>query len=146
MGLTCTRNDDARWSIRAKASLCLHFFSWFRKSTNHIWDNSKQDKAYFLCTDTLSQKKWLFSCFFKDHSLPFSQNGCSLLWVIQIFANEFLIFCLDLHLQIKIIGLLGTIDAFSNLMPRIHIFDLILRIFFLFIKIKGFFKVSDFRL
>ena len=35
---------------------------------------------------------------------------------------------LDLHFQIKIIGLLGPIDNFSNLMLRIHDFNFMLRI------------------
>ena len=98
-----------------------------------------------------------FHGFFKDHSLSFSQiDDDSLLSVIQIFVNEFLMsFGQNHHFWIRIIGLLGPINAFSNLklrihnsnlISRIHIFNLMLSIFFLLIKTKGFFKMADLRL
>ena len=64
----------------------------------------------------------------------------SLLLVIQVFVNEFLIFGLQIlgpldglvDFLVKIfyhcIGLLGPIDASSNLMSRIHILNLMSRI------------------
>ena len=89
-----------------------------------------------------------FHGFFKDHSLSFSQiDDDSLLSVIQIFVNEFLMsFGQNHHFWIRIIGLLGPIDTFLNLMSRcqgfIHVMNLMSSINILNLMLRIFFYLS----
>ena len=58
------------------------------------------------------------------------------------FWSKSVIRCLDLYFQIRILGLLGPINAFSNLMLMIHIWILMSRIHILNLLFSIFFYLS----